>query len=82
MLKSKETQTESGEKKPTIDVRPESLLTPHYRTLLFYPSDDGVELDKLVAQDQKSIQLIVPDGTWRQPSKVHYRQHELKDVKR
>jgi len=51
--------------------------------LLFYPSDDAVELDKeLVAQDHKPIQLIVPDGTWRQASKVHYRHHELKDVKR
>jgi DTW domain-containing protein YfiP len=39
--------------------------------LLFYPSEDAVELDKeLVAQDQKPIQLIVPDGTWRQASKV------------
>ena len=50
---------------------------------MFYPSDDAVELDKeLVAQDHKPIQLIVPDGTWRQASKVHYRHHELKDVKR
>ena len=42
-----------------------------------------MELDKeLVAQDPKPIQLIVPDGSWRQASKVHFRHPELKDVKR
>lgn len=59
------------------------LLVPQYRTLLFYPSDDAVALDReLVAQDPRPIQLIVPDGSWRQASKVHYRHHELKDVPR
>lgn len=59
------------------------LLTPWYRTFLFYPSNDAVELDhELVAQDGTPIQLIVPDGTWRQASKVHSRHHELKDVLR
>src|SRR5262245_31383046 len=59
-----------GQTRETLDLR--DLLTAQYRTLLFYPSDDAVELDKeLVAQDQKPIQLIVPDGTWRQASKVH-----------
>ena len=70
-----------GQTRETLDLR--DLLTPQYRTLLFYPSDNAVELDKeLVAQDQKPIQLIVPDGTWRQASKVHFRHHELQDVKR
>jgi DTW domain-containing protein len=70
-----------GQTRETLDLR--DLLTPQYRTWLFYPSDDAVELDKeLVVQDQKPIQLIVPDGTWRQASKVHFRHHELKDVKR
>lgn len=70
-----------GETRETLDLR--DLLTPQYRTLLFYPSDDAVELDEeLVAQDPTPIQLIVPDGSWRQASKVHYRHHELKDVKR
>ena len=61
----------------------EDLLTPQYRTFLFYPSDDAVELDKeLVVQEQRPIQLIVPDGTWRQARKIHSRQQELKDVQR
>jgi DTW domain-containing protein YfiP len=70
-----------GEGRVTLDLK--DLLTPQYRTLLFYPSDDAVELDKeLVAQERRPIQLIVPDGTWRQARKIHSRQHELKDVQR
>jgi len=70
-----------GEGKEMLDLR--DLLTPQYRTFLFYPSDDAVELDKeLVAQDRRPIQLIVPDGTWRQARKIHSRHHELNDVQR
>ena len=68
-----------GETREPLDLR--DLLTPRYRTLLFYPSDDAVELDhELVAQEPTPIQLIVPDGSWRQAGKVHIRHHELKDV--
>ena len=59
------------------------LITTAYRTFLFYPSDDAVELNhELVNQSSLPIQLIVPDGNWRQASKVHYRHHELKDIVR
>ena len=70
-----------GETREALDLR--DLLTDRYRTFLFYPSADAVELDhELVAQDRKPIQLIVPDGTWRQASKVQSRHHELKDIPR
>lgn len=70
-----------GETREALDLR--DLLTHGYRTFLFYPSVDAVELDnELVAQDGTPIQLIVPDGSWRQASKVHSRHHELKDVPR
>jgi DTW domain-containing protein YfiP len=59
------------------------LLSDEYRTLLFYPSKDAIELNhELVGLSPKPIQLIVPDGNWRQASKVHYRHHELKDIQR
>lgn len=59
------------------------LLVPAYRTLLFYPSTDAQELtSELVSESAMPIQLIVPDGSWRQASKVHYRHDELKDVLR
>ena len=48
-----------GESRETLDL--EDLLSPRYRSLLFYPSSDAVELDReFVAQDPRPIQLIVP----------------------
>jgi DTW domain-containing protein len=59
------------------------LLSSDYRSLLYYPSADAVELtSELVAADPRPIQLIVPDGTWRQARKIHSRHRELKDVPR
>jgi DTW domain-containing protein YfiP len=59
------------------------LLVPEYRTVLFYPSENALELNQeFVNSDPRPIQLIVPDGNWRQASKVHYRHHELADVPR
>ena len=70
-----------GENKARVDLS--DLLIPSYRTLLFYPSDNAVELThELLAGSHLPIHLIVPDGNWRQASKVHYRHHELKDVLR
>jgi DTW domain-containing protein YfiP len=70
-----------GEEHTALDLS--DLITPAYRTLLFYPSDDAIELNaELVNQSPLPIQLIVPDGNWRQASKVHYRHHELKDIVR
>lgn len=59
------------------------LLSPSYRTFLFYPSDNALELNyELVSSSSLPIQLIVPDGNWRQASKVHYRHHELNHIPR
>ncbi len=70
-----------GEGKEALDLS--DLLSSGYKTYLFYPSDEAVELDEnLVKSSPLPIQLIVPDGNWRQASKVHYRHHELKDVVR
>lgn len=70
-----------GEDREALDLS--DLLKPKYRSFLFYPSEDALELDeKLVQASSLPIQLIVPDGNWRQASKVHYRHHELKDIPR
>jgi DTW domain-containing protein YfiP len=70
-----------GESREGLDLS--DLLSPRYRTLLFYPSADAVELDReLVCRDPRPIQLIVPDGTWRQARKIHSRHCELKDIPR
>jgi DTW domain-containing protein len=59
------------------------LLSAEYQSFLFYPSEDAVELTfDLVAATALPIQLIVPDGNWRQASKVHIRHTELANVPR
>ncbi|MGH7852451.1 MAG: tRNA-uridine aminocarboxypropyltransferase [Candidatus Binatia bacterium] len=70
-----------GEGRESLDLK--DLLTPAYRTFLFFPSSDAVELDeRLVAQERTPIQLIVPDGTWRQASKIQSRCPELRNLPR
>ena len=70
-----------GESAEPLDLN--DLLTPQYRTWLLYPARDAVELTpELVAEEQRPIQLIVPDGNWRQAGKVHYRHRELRRVPR
>jgi DTW domain-containing protein YfiP len=70
-----------GEGRAALDLQ--GLLSPEYRTLLFFPCADAVELDRtLVTQDRRPIQLIVPDGTWRQARKILSRHPELKELPR
>jgi len=70
-----------GESREALDLS--DLLSPRYRTLLFYPSADALELTReLVCRDSRPIQLIVPDGTWRQARKIHSRHPELRNIPR
>ncbi|MCC6137656.1 MAG: DTW domain-containing protein [Bdellovibrionaceae bacterium] len=59
------------------------LISSKYKTVMLYPSDEAVELDAVfMSQQTLPLQLIVPDGNWRQASKVHYRHKELSSVQR
>jgi tRNA-uridine aminocarboxypropyltransferase len=70
-----------GEPGATLDFS--DLLSGGYRTFLFYPSKDAVELnEELLRRDSRPVQLIVPDGSWRQAAKMLYRHPELKNVPR
>jgi DTW domain-containing protein YfiP len=70
-----------GQSRDPLDLS--DLLVPEYRTFLFYPSEESLDLTpQLVAESEKPIQLIVPDGSWRQASKVPRRHHELKNIPR
>lgn len=70
-----------GEANNPIDF--DSLLSPDYQPLLFFPAEDAVELTKeFIGSFEKPIRLIVPDGSWRQASKLHYRHRELDAVPR
>lgn len=70
-----------GEGREALDLS--SLLDKQYHTVLLYPADDGLELTpEYCASIAKPIQLLVPDGNWRQASKVHYRHPELSHIPR
>jgi DTW domain-containing protein YfiP len=58
-----------------------SILQDNYQPLLFFPSDDAVDLTPEIFNGQP-VHLIVPDGNWRQASKVHTRYPEFADLKR
>ena len=58
-------------------------LKAGYRPLLLFPSDNARELTaELVAESALPVQLLVPDGNWRQASKVALRQPELAGAER
>jgi DTW domain-containing protein YfiP len=70
-----------GLKDSRLDLK--DLLTDEYETLLLFPSDDAELLTpEFVKGIKKKIQVIVPDGNWRQASKVNTRYKELANVKR
>ena len=80
-LTNSELRIRGDEDRQALDLS--DLLVPSYRTFLFFPSEEAIDLDRaLVEQSPLPIQLIVPDGNWRQASKVNTRHPELKDIPR
>lgn len=78
---------DQGGKTPAPPIDLSKSLLPGYRPLLFFPCDDSVELtpdfiSSLAGSAQTQIQLLVPDGNWRQASKVHSRHPEISHVTR
>jgi DTW domain-containing protein YfiP len=62
-----------------LPMNSEGLVTEDRETLLFYPSERAVELStSFLKTISKPITLIVPDGSWRQASKVPKRVAALK----
>ena len=55
----------------------------NYQPLYLFPTEDAIELTpEFLGQYTKPINLIVPDGTWRQAKKVHRREPLLNDIPR
>jgi DTW domain-containing protein YfiP len=70
-----------GEQSAQLDMS--SCLNNGYETVLLYPSVDAEELSDYVSKPRaKPLQLIIPDGNWRQAGKVATRQPELRNVTR
>lgn len=69
-----------GQSQEALDLS--HLLNSAYQPYLLYPSEDATYLEELELRDDRPVHLIVPDGNWRQASKVHTRHLELRDVPR
>jgi DTW domain-containing protein YfiP len=52
---------------------------PETQPLLLFPAEDALPIEPF-AQSARPVTLIVPDGTWRQASKVRSRVPGLRDV--
>ena len=55
------------------------VAEPETQPVLLFPHDDAVPIDRL-ARSARPLTLVVPDGTWRQASKVRARVPGLRDV--
>lgn len=67
-----------GQQDLTLDLS--DLLSPDYEPVLLYPAPDAIEISKFCVT--RPVNLIVPDGNWRQAGKVHLRHRELADIPR
>ncbi len=57
------------------------LQNNNYHNLILYPSEKAMELSsEYLSHIKKPVNLIVPDGNWRQASKVCTRYEELKAI--
>lgn len=61
----------------------EGLVVPDRQSLLLYPSDEAVELtpEFVASFDDRPVNLIVPDGSWRQARKVATREPALAGIR-
>lgn len=58
-----------GVREQELDLR--GFDDPAFRTVVLFPSDDAELLDAAwVARDPRPVQLIVPDGTWKQARRI------------
>ena len=57
------------------------IVVPERRTWLLYPGESATVLSPdLVQEDPRPVTLVVPDGSWRQASKVGQREPSLAGV--
>lgn len=58
-----------GDREQVLDFR--DLETAERRTLLLYPGDEAEVLNRdLLSADLRPVNLVVPDGNWRQASRM------------
>lgn len=53
----------------------QELINPAFQTIAIFPHDTAVTLTReLIAEDPRPVQLIVPDGSWRQARRMLFRE--------
>lgn len=63
------------------DARDALALAPDTRPLLLFPHEDALPLTSIAADgDDRPVTLVVPDGNWRQASKVRNRVHGMNAI--
>lgn len=65
----------------TVDNLEQYLQLPGYRPCVLFPSDQAQTLSAYAAE-QKSLLLVVPDGTWRKARKILYANPLLAELPR
>lgn len=59
------------------------LEEKNYQPLFLYPDEDAIELTpEFLSSMSKPINLIVPDGTWRQAKKIHTREASVSHIQK
>jgi DTW domain-containing protein YfiP len=61
-------------------VRIPERLDQNRRLLVLYPTDAATPLKDAIVGDDRPITLVVPDGSWRQASKIPRREPDLANV--
>lgn len=58
----------------------ENILKKDEEVYILYPSDDSIEAipENIQHPSEKNIHIIVPDGSWKQASKVYKREDAIK----
>jgi DTW domain-containing protein len=74
-LPDSETIVRGHEDRPTAPIP----IAPETQPLLLFPAEDAAPIEPF-ARCGRPVTLIVPDGTWRQASKVRSRVPGLRDV--
>jgi len=61
---------------------PDSFLEENkYHPLFLYPDENAIEItSEFLSKFDKPINLIVPDGTWRQAQKTHAREKKVSHI--
>ncbi len=76
ILKNSEILLRGVQEEPLLQER---VFRSHYTPILLYPSEKSTPLKKEIFKGQK-IQLIVPDGSWRQTRKFSKREPYLDKI--